>query len=268
MARYLLFTLAAPIASFGAVAVGERRPTWDRPSKSQIVGLVAGSLGIERSNEAEQSKLAAGLGFAVRVDDPGRLASDYHTAQEAKDVEIRRWNKKNGPIRTRADELDCDDLKTILSQREFRSGSVHTICLWRHDQAECASLDKIADALRSPTFVPFAGRKAHPLMFPLLPSSEKRPAPTLDAANVADAFAAFDQALGRDVFALWHGLGVKVRAQGPIYVDASAIPPTEREHRVSQLIERRDVPESRAKWRFGLRAEALLRNTPTEGDAS
>ena len=34
-----------PLAS---LAVGERRPTWDRPSKSQMVGLVAAALGIER----------------------------------------------------------------------------------------------------------------------------------------------------------------------------------------------------------------------------
>ena len=128
MTTYLLFTLAAPLASFGAVAVGERRPTWDRPSKSQILGLVAGCLGIERSEEDRQHALAAGLGFAVRVDSPGGLASDYHTAQAPKDVSIRRRTKAFGPIATRADELACDDLKTILSRREFRVGARHTMC--------------------------------------------------------------------------------------------------------------------------------------------
>ena len=59
MPRYLLFTLAAPIASFGTVAVGERRPTWERPAKSQVVGLVAGCLGIERHEEARQQALVA-----------------------------------------------------------------------------------------------------------------------------------------------------------------------------------------------------------------
>ena len=58
MTQYLLFTFAAPLASFGAVAVGERRPSWDRPSKSQIIGLVAGCLGIERGEEARQQALA------------------------------------------------------------------------------------------------------------------------------------------------------------------------------------------------------------------
>jgi CRISPR system Cascade subunit CasD len=204
----------------------------------------------------------------VRIDDPGRLASDYHTAQAPKDVEIRRWTKKNGPIRTRSDELDCDDLKTILSQREFRTGSLYTICLWRHNNAECASLDDIASALRAPEFAPFAGRKAHPLMFPLLPSVDKRPDPIIEAESVADAFGKFDHDLDQEPAALRLQIGVQVRTHRPIFADADAIPVNERVTRVAQFVERRDVPESRAKWRFGLRAEALLRSTATEGDAS
>ena len=269
MTRYLLFTLAAPMASFGTVAVGERRPTWDRPSKSQIIGLVAGSLGIERSNEVEQGKLASGLGFAVRIDDPGRLASDYHTAERPEQSRANKeWTRSHGPIRTRADELSRPDRKAILSQREFRTGSHYTICLWRHENAECRSLEDIAEKLRAPIFAPFAGSKAHPLTFPLLPSAKKHSDPIIDAANVTDAFAKFDRGLDQDVTALWHQLGVKLRALRPIYTDASAVPPEERDAKVAQLIERRDVPESRAKWRFGVRTEALLRTAPTEGDAS
>ena len=268
MPKYLLFTLAAPLASFGTVAVGERRPTWNRPSKSQIIGLVAGVLGIERSNEAEQEKLASGLGFAVRIDCPGRLASDYHTTQAAKDVEIRRRARTHGPIRTRADELACNELKTILSQREFRTDSGYTICLWRLETAECASLAKIADALRTPVFVPFAGRKAYPMMFPFLPSAEKRPDPIVEAANVTDAFAKFDRDMEQDVTALWHRHGLAARAERAIFSDVSAISPHEREARVIQIVERRDAPESRAKWRFRLRSEALLRTHASEGDMS
>lgn len=268
MSRYLLFTLSAPMASFGSVSVGERRPTWDRPSKSQVIGLVAAALGIERSNETEQANLATGLGFAVRVDDAGRLASDYHTVQAAKDVEIRRWTKKNGPLRTRADELACDDLKTILSQREFRTDTCHTICLWRRDNAECPTVEEIASALRNPQFTLFAGRKAHPLMFPLLPNSEKRRHPILDAASVTDAFDKFDREVDHDMTAFRRGLGVKPSGHRSIFADASAIPANERDAHVAQLVERRDAPENRAKWRFGLRSEALLRNAPIEGDGS
>lgn len=257
MATFLLFTLAAPLASFGAVAVGERRPTWDRPSKSQILGLVAGCLGIERSEEARQQALAASLSFAVRVDTSGSLASDYHTAQAPKEVSIRRRTKAFGPIVTRADELACDDLKTILSRREFRVGAKHTIALWRNASGE-PDLAAIKQALEMPVFAPFAGRKAHALMWPMAPM-------LIEADRIEDAFYRFDAEEPSAAKELKTKLKLNTGSDGPIYTDVSAIPDAERTARVSRLEERRDRPESRAKWRFGLRTEALLK-TRTRGD--
>ena len=45
MPRYVVFRLAAPLASFGEVAVGERRPTADRPTRSAVIGLLGAALG-------------------------------------------------------------------------------------------------------------------------------------------------------------------------------------------------------------------------------
>ena len=257
MTQYLLFTLAAPLASFGTVAVGERRPTWDRPSKSQIIGLVAAALGIERREEERQRALAVSLGFAVRIDDPGILASDYHTAQAPKAVSIRRRLKAGGPVETRADELACDDLKTILSRREFRVGSQYTIALWRSSVGE-PSLENIASSLRTPAFAPFAGRKAHPMMLPMAPR-------LLETGQIEDAFAAFDAEEADAIKALKAEQMIKVRSERPIYADVAGVAPDERQQRIIRLEERRDNPESRAKWRFGLRTEALLRNPGTDG---
>ena len=124
MPEFLIFRLIAPYASFGAVAVGERRPTWDRPSKSQILGLIAAALGIERTEEARHRELALAYLFAVRVDDAGRVQSDYHTTQAPP-------QRRNRRFATRADELAVDktELKTILSRRENRLGSFYTIAL-------------------------------------------------------------------------------------------------------------------------------------------
>src|SRR5262245_59936868 len=104
MKPYLLFRLAAPLAAFGTVAVGERRPTWDRPSKSQALGLIAAALGIERADEPRLATLAAGLGFAVRIDAAGGLAIDCHTAQAPKEASLRRRARDIGAASTRADE--------------------------------------------------------------------------------------------------------------------------------------------------------------------
>lgn len=250
MTKFLLFTLAAPLVSCGAVAVGERRPTWDRPSKSQITGLVAGALGIERADEARQHRLAAGLNFAVRIDAPGRLATDYHTAQ----VPPARRNRR---FATRAEELAVDrtEFKTILSRREFRTGAIYTICLWRRE-AGWPSLEEIAAALEQPAFVPFAGRKAHALMLPMRPD-------LVEAATVDAAFALFDARWPEGIAKLWRDLAIALEHERPIFadLDPEAVPPSQFE----RLEERRDIPESRAKWRFGLRAEALLRRQPAGG---
>jgi CRISPR-associated Cas5-like protein len=40
------FTFAAPLASFGAIAVGESRPSWDRPAKSAALGLAPAHWGL------------------------------------------------------------------------------------------------------------------------------------------------------------------------------------------------------------------------------
>ena len=259
LTRYLLFTLAAPLASFGTVAVGERRPTWDRPSKSLIIGLVAGCLGIERHEEVRQRDLAGSLGFAVRVDNPGQLATDYHTAQAAKEVSIRKRIKAGGRVATRADELACDDLKTILSRREYRIGGLFTIALWK-SSARSASLDEIAQALATPIFVPFAGRKSHALALPLAPR-------IVTVSHIEQAFDRFDAEEPAAVRSLRRTHWTPARDDAPIYVDAYAIPLAQREQRVSRLEQRRDNPESRAKWRFELRSEALLKPVRMEGKA-
>jgi len=261
--RHLLFTLAAPLASFGTIAVGERRPTWDRPSKSQIIGLIAGCLGIERAEEARQRELAASLGFAVRVDHPGQLATDYHTAQAAKDVEIRRRIKTGHTVNTRAEVLACDDLKTVLSRREFRIGSLYTVAVWKLTDAG-PPLDAVMAALNAPVFAPFAGRKSNPLALPFGPH-------LIDASHIEAAFADFDAQEPPTIKELKSSAWTRAQEAAPIYVDAAAIPAAEREARVSRLEERRDMPQSRAKWRFDLRSEALLRATSSilaKGDAA
>ena len=249
MTAYLLFTLAAPIASFGTVAVGERRPTWDRPSKSQIIGLVAGCLGLERQEDARQQALVASLGFAVRIDDPGQLATDYHTTQ----VPPARRNRR---FATRADELAVGNtgLKTILSRREYRTGSCYTVCLWLKASGP-ASLDEIRATMLSPVFAPFVGRKAHALMLPMRPG-------LVDALTIVEAFAAYDAQLPTAITKLWSDVKFHPKGRALIFSDtdgAHGRPP-------ERLEERRDNPESRAKWRFGLRTEVLLAKPAKSGE--
>lgn len=249
MTKALVFTLAAPLASFGAVAVGERRPTWDRPGKSQVIGLLSGALGIERTDEDRQAEVFRNLHLAIRVDEAGQLATDYHTTQ----VPPQRRNRS---FATRAEELAVPKpkLKTILSRREYRVGSRYTIAVW-HSPERDETLEKLKLALLEPAFTPYAGRKAFPLMLPMSPR-------LVDLGDDIEAiFASYDAALGETISALLAETKRRRTAKPQIFVDADAVPGSQL---VDRLEQRRDVPENRSKWRFGLRAEALLRQSATE----
>lgn len=243
---YLIFTLAAPMASFGAIAVGERRPSWSRPSKSQVLGLLASGLGVERREEERLAALAAALHYAVRVDVAGQPHADYHTAQ----VPPARRNRQ---FYTRAEELAVPkpELKTILSRRDFYTDAMHTIAVWAHGrQTLPVPLTEMAVALAEPRFAPFAGRKAHPLLLPMAPR-------VVAAEDFVAAFDAFDAGEPESIkaFRLQHVRDKNLQTHREIFVDADAVTQSD----VARLEQRRDVPESRAKWRFGTRVEALLK---------
>src|SRR5262249_27377595 len=150
-----------------------------------------------------------------------------------------------------ADELAVPkpELKTILSRREFRNGSLSTVCLWARPDAGL-SLGEIESALRLPAFVPFAGRKAHPLMLPMRPC-------LLEASAVKHAFVQYDAHSSALIRQVWSDIRLAAGSYRPIYIDVDAA--RAMNLAVDRLEERRDIPENRAKWRFGLRAEALLR---------
>ena len=159
--RFLLFTLYAPMASFGEIAVGERRMSWARPGRSAVLGLVAAALGHKRNDDAAHQRLEASLYYAVRTDAPGRPFVDYHTAQTPK-------ARKGRTFATRKEELESDALNTVLSTREWRTDASFTVALWLRSDGTVV-LDDIAAGLRLPQFVLYLGRKSAPLGLPLNP---------------------------------------------------------------------------------------------------
>jgi CRISPR system Cascade subunit CasD len=176
---FLLFTLYAPLASWGEIAVGETRGSWDRPSRSAVLGLLAASLGLVRENQKAHDALESGYGIAVRLDLRGAPLSDYHTAQTVAESVV----KKVRP-RTRAALLESGDRETILSRRAYRQDALATVAVWeRGARSPRWRLLELADALRRPKFLLYAGRKANALGAPLAPD-------VVSAGSIAEAFAA------------------------------------------------------------------------------
>jgi CRISPR system Cascade subunit CasD len=246
MREYLIFSIAAPMASFSAqYDPGERRNSSNRPSKSGVLGMVAAALGIERTEEVKFEALRDSLGFAVRVEDAGQPAFDYHTSQ----VPPARRNRR---FATRADELSVPktELKTILSTREYRVNAFASPALWLRAMDRRVALADIAAALKRPHFTVYAGRKSHPLMLPCNPT-------VVQADCVSDAFAEFDKAQPKAVKEFRQRYLPDVQRYGQkappvIYSDLVE------EEAYERIEQRRDLPESRTKWRFGLRQEAIL----------
>lgn len=247
MPAFLTFALVAPLASFGAIAVGERRSGWDRPARSAVLGLVGACLGLTRDDDAAQAALADGYGLALLCHAPGRLLADYHTAQVPPTQRGRRFA-------TRAEELAAPDLATVLSRRDYRSGAWHLGALWSRTESARWSLTDLQAAMERPAFAPYLGRKSCPLGLPLAPRIDQATdAPSALVARHADGPEARLLTGGRFLRAV---LADTANAEPTIVLDDADAAGDGRRIRVEM---RRDQVRSRRRWQFDLRAEAVLR---------
>lgn len=227
--KYLLFRLYGPMSSWGDIAVGETRPSFAHPTKSAVLGLIAGAMGICRDEEEKHRLLAEEIGFAVQVEFMGHPLSDYHTAQVPSGKE--RYC-------TRRQELSGEksELNTILSTRDYRTDGLYIIVLWQRKNGEL-SIEKIKEKLGQPEFVPYLGRKSCPVALPF-------EAQVIDAVSLVEA-------LAKGKFLDIQSLGFKSAGQKMLYWDDNAVAGVEQQY----IFERRDLPLSRGRWQFDTRKE-------------
>lgn len=149
------------MASWGEIAVGEARHSSAYPSKSAIAGLLAAALGVRREEDERHNRLTTGYWQAVKLLKAGQVLKDYHTAQAPDSVGKFRY-------RTRRDELvhGKDRLGTVLSNREYRTDAQAIVAIQGLDGMPY-SLQELQQALQSPKFHLYLGRKSCPLSAPL-----------------------------------------------------------------------------------------------------
>jgi CRISPR system Cascade subunit CasD len=238
MADYLLFRLYGPLAAWGDIAIGERRPSFSHPGKSAIVGLLAAALGIRRDEADRLTALAESYGIGIRQDSPGEYLRDYHTTQ----VPPQRRGVMH---RTRQDELAADSLNTILSTRDYRQDALYAIALWPLSDTVPHTLVDLQAALQRPRFTLYLGRKSCPLALPLAPK-------VVEAESLKMAF---DQLEARDELLQ----SLKLPQQVTYYWEA--IDPDNAgfsQHGAAMAEVRRDQPLSRSRWQFTEREEFRL----------
>ncbi|MGW5689111.1 type I-E CRISPR-associated protein Cas5/CasD [Nonomuraea sp. NPDC003754] len=127
----LLLQLAGPLQSWGVGSRFARRSTEAAPTKSGVIGLLAAALG--RRRDEDVSDLAA-LRFGVRLDQPGRLLRDYHTAQ--------RFTGESLPVSERYFLADAVFLAAVEGDRQL--------------------IERLHQAVRHPVFLPYLGRRSCP----------------------------------------------------------------------------------------------------------
>ena len=235
MTEFLRCALHAPMASWGEIAVGEWRGSWDRPGRSAIIGVLGASLGVQRDDSDGQRALTSGYGVAVRADAVGSPMRDYHTMQAVSKPLLKRR-----VAHTRADVLLERSRETVLSTREYRTDVVCTVVVWAREGARW-SLAEVRDAVLTPVFAPFAGRRCNPLGLPMQPD-------IVSAETLAGAFLDSSQPL-REMLPPFtrlrpaHGWGREVAHDQCEGFSPGLLAPFFR-------MVRRDVPLNRAGWTF------------------
>ncbi|MBV1916047.1 MAG: type I-E CRISPR-associated protein Cas5/CasD [Pseudomonadales bacterium] len=231
MRDYLVFQLYAPLVSWGDQAVGQERPTADHPSRSALLGLLAAALGIDRSDETQQQKLADCCHFGIKLYSPGLAMRDFHTAQ------VPPTNKKVKHLYTRKDELAETKIGTILSFRSYQQDSFNVAAVWLDGESHY-SLAQLSEALKAPHFHLYLGRKACPLAAPLSPQLKQ-------CESMKQALDEYSPAVELQPLA---------RNSAPRYYwepsDHSGLTETYR-------VPRYDQPISRQRWQFSSREEAV-----------
>lgn len=162
----LLIPLAGPMQAWGSRSRFDDRDTHLEPTKSGVVGLLCAALGRRRTESL--ADLDA-LQFGVRVDAPGRVMTDYQTAQ-------------------RVARAGGGSLANVTSRRHYLADARFLAGVCGHD---AALLTQIEAALHDPVWPLALGRKAFALSLPpFLPGGSLRRALGLEAALSGESWLA------------------------------------------------------------------------------
>lgn len=164
----LVFQLHGPLMSFGITGGDKKRPTRVRPTRSAVLGLLMGAMGIDRSDVESQQRVSEGLKMSALTYSEGRIEDDFHTVRAPRE----------GGHATRRDEVAQIESQpsrhegaTIMTERSYVSDTYCQVALSLESGSDFSVRDA-AESLRQPAFLPYAGRRAFALGLPLNPKIE------------------------------------------------------------------------------------------------
>ena len=224
MTEYLIFSLVAPMGSFGDLAGHEWRGSHYWPGRSAVIGIVGSALGLRRDDKEGQSSLSK-LNISVSVLSVSEVWRDFHTVQTVKSSRIKRPQTRRAAL----DSLHPSD-NGLITWREYCSDCAFGVAL------SGGNIQQIKKAMNEPVFTPFLGRKSCPLSAPMCPK-------IVTAKTPVEALA---------------------RISIPWFMEIDPSKPqmiTSDEHIDKGWIETRwDVPLDREKWHFSKRSVYIYRS--------
>lgn len=138
----LLLKISPPLQSWGVASkFYQTRSTSRAPSKSGVIGMICAAFGWPRTHDL--SRLRA-VRMGVRIDEPGRLEMDYHTAAS--------HPERDGGAKGLS--------TTKVTKRWYLTDAAFVVGLESGDEA---FLGEIRDALMRPRWCLYAGRKSCPV---------------------------------------------------------------------------------------------------------
>lgn len=148
--KFLTFTLAGPLASYGGSDRWDSRGTEDMPTKSAVIGMLGCCLGYPRGDERLR-RLGESLKMAVRRERRGTVLTDYQTVQSATGPILNTLGKPRG--------------STILTPKQYLQDAVFQVFLYGDETL----LSECARAMRHPRWIVGLGRSSCPPSLPILP---------------------------------------------------------------------------------------------------
>jgi len=149
----IVLRLAGPLQSWGEHSTFAERDTLRFPTRSGITGLLAAAQGISRGQPLDRYDP---LTLTVRVDRPGTLVRDFHTAGGGL--------PRARTVPTAAGGHRPEGTATVVTRRWYLSDAVFTVAV----EGPASLIEEIATALCAPRWQPYLGRRSCPPDQPLL----------------------------------------------------------------------------------------------------
>ena len=145
--------LAGPLQSWGEHSTFSERDTLRFPTRSGIIGLLAAAQGMRRGEPLDKFDQ---LTLTIRVDQPGTLLQDFHTAGGGL--------PRAQTIPTASGGRRPEGTAIVVTRRWYLSDAVFIVAIEGPD----ALVGEAATSLRAPHWQPYLGRRSCPPDQPLL----------------------------------------------------------------------------------------------------